>query len=112
MNENAECLVCGGEFPEDKLENGKCKVCKKEYPNANSLEEARQQTNPQKEQTITLTEARVREIAAEEIVLAGKELRKDVKEEEPKQAVVVEDQVAKMQKVRDAKKKTDKKETE
>jgi len=98
MSENL-CLVCGGEFQESALEDGKCVICKKEYPKANSLEEARRQTTPQKEQMVTLTEARVREIAAEEIVLAGKELKK----EDKKSDVVAENQKAKMQKVRDAK---------
>ena len=62
-----KCIICGGEFEEKTLVDGKCKICVVEYPKAKSLEEAIKQKGPQKDQMITLTEARVRDIIREEI---------------------------------------------
>jgi hypothetical protein len=62
------CVICEGLFNPGTLdESGKCSVCAAEYPNAKNRDEALRQAMPNKEQVLTLTETRVREIIREEL---------------------------------------------
>jgi len=63
-----DCIICGGQFNPKYLDDaGKCKYCAANYPNAKNYHEALKSSTSEKEQQITLTEARVREIVEEEI---------------------------------------------
>lgn len=68
------CVICEQPFREGTLDEfNRCGVCAKEHPNAKSREEALRESVSEKEQMVTLTEPRVRDIIREEIAKIASE---------------------------------------